>query len=104
MNNTEDQLTTEDFPSKLTCNLYLGNENNQNINWTWKFKNKTISQRTCTAFINSNNTESSRIFNETPLIADGMYECIATNQFGFFSRTIYLKVKSKLYIILIIIL
>lgn len=65
--NDEPVIVTEDFPVKISCFLSAGHENEQNINWTWKFKNKTILQKACAATIVSNNTDSSLVFAETPV-------------------------------------
>lgn len=65
--NNESIEVTEDFPVKISCHLYAGNENDQNINWTWKFKNKTILQKACAASIVSNSTETTLMFSETPV-------------------------------------
>ena len=65
--NSEPIEVTEDFPSRISCYLYAGNENDQNINWTWKFKNKTILQKACAATIVSNSSQTELIFAETPV-------------------------------------
>lgn len=85
---------TEDSPSVVSCHVFVGNENNETITWTWKFRNQTIQQNACAANIISNNTQSSLVFAETPLIGNGVYQCTASNKFGSFTRTVHLRVQS----------
>lgn len=90
----------EDYPGQVSCYLLVGTEYDQNITWTWSFKNKTI-EPSCLTTISSNNTESTLRFNSTSILNKGYYYCTASNQYGSFTRSVSLRIKSKLNIFFI---
>lgn len=93
--------TLEDYPASLSCYLLVGSENDQNITWTWHFKNVTL-KPTCLLTIESNNTQSTLSLNSTTIVNKGYYYCTATNMYGSFTRAISLRIKSIFILIIYI--
>ncbi len=91
----------EEYPTSLGCYLLVGNENDQNITWTWSFKN-TLLNSTCQMSIVSNNTQTTLSFNKTEFTNKGIYYCTASNQYGSFTRAVSLRVKSRIFILLLL--
>jgi hypothetical protein len=84
----------EENPSRMSCYLLVGDEYDQNITWTWSYKNMSL-KPTCLMSIQSEKRETSLNFNSTVFTDKGVYYCTATNQYGSFTRAISLRIKSK---------
>lgn len=83
----------EEYPTTLSCYLLVGNEHDQNITWSWSFKNTALNA-TCLMSIFSNNTQSTLSFSKTDYSHKGVYTCKASNLYGSFERSISLRIKS----------
>lgn len=85
----------EENPGELTCYLLVGSESEQNITWTWAIKNTILNADDRLSF-KSNNTQSRIKFERLRTTDSSFYSCMAANDFSSFSRTIELRVKSKI--------
>lgn len=94
---TQTIVIIEDYKGELDCHLLVGNDSGEEISWSWK-KNKNSLIESEFVYFNrtSNATYSKLVFVKLALSNAGIYECTATNSFGSFSRTMDLRVKSKL--------
>ena len=91
--NVKTAIVTEISPVELNCYLLVGTESNQTITWTWSIKNNIINSTSKFSF-NNNQTHTGLILNSTITSDSGFYTCTASNEFGNYSRTIKLIVKS----------
>ena len=69
----------------------------KNLGWSWKFKEATLSGLSDRiSWSNNISLANSKLSIKDVQLSDaGFYECKIENDFGFHSRTIELKVKSK---------
>ena len=84
---------TEGYPIELDCFLLVGTENGEKINWKWYFNGNAIVVNTT---ITNSNSQSKLIISSLTLSDRGNYSCTASNSFGNYSRSISIKVKSKI--------
>ena len=85
-------VVTEGETANLECSLLVGTEASQTITWIWT---STISNPNLNAAQNTNQSYSRLIINSTLQSYSGDYKCTALNEFGNYSRTIRLVVKSN---------
>ena len=91
--NVKTAIVTEGSPIELDCYLLVGTESNQTITWTWSSGNKIINSTNKFNF-NNNQTHTGLILNSTITSDSGLYTCTASNEFGNYSQSIKLIVKS----------
>lgn len=95
--NTLTVVITEENKGELDCHLLVGNETGEGIEWSWKKGDTTLIENDLISFNKTTNGTSTRlVFSKLALSNSGTYTCTATNKYGSFSRTMELRVKSKL--------
>ena len=87
-------VTIEGYEAIIHCNLLVGTEASQNITWQWTKLSTLIVAGGRVSFVN-NNTVSHLHYLNSLTTDTGFYQCTATNNFGSYSRTVELRVKSK---------
>lgn len=88
----------EEYPGELVCHILVGNETGQNIRWSWFKAASPVSTDDSRISYNatSNNTVSALKLAKLQTSDSAIYTCTAANDYGSFSRSIELRVKSKL--------
>lgn len=89
----------EEYPGELVCHILVGNETGQNIRWSWFKAASPVSTDDDRISYNatSNNTVSALKWTKLQASDSAIYTCTATNDYGSFTRSIELRVKSKYF-------
>ena len=85
-------VVTEGDTANLECELLVGTEASQTINWIWA---TTVSNPNLNATQSTNQTYSRLVLVSALQSYSGDYSCTASNEYGSYSRTIKLIVKSN---------
>lgn len=89
----------EEYPGELVCHILVGNETGQNIRWSWFKAASPVSTDDSRISYNatSNNTVSALKLAKLQTSDSAIYTCTAANDYGSFSRSIELRVKSEYF-------
>ncbi|CAF0815393.1 unnamed protein product [Brachionus calyciflorus] len=83
-------------PVSLSCYLLIGSENNESIEWQWKFQNGEVIGSDERFKIENKITNSTLTILRSDSKDSGSYECYAFNSYGNHSRNTKLVIKSNL--------
>lgn len=86
--------------AEMSCYLLVGFERNQTVAWKWLMEDVEINSLNFNSSkfkIESSNNVSSLTINNVSYSDKGNYYCVSINDYGQHTRSIYLRVKGKVF-------